>query len=92
MTKTNVPVVRNLLAEHEDGLTKNEISKLTGISYGSVHSVVRRQRDIFIDHWRPNYESYRWEPVWCLMKPPENVPEPEMKVMEYLRTQERRAA
>jgi hypothetical protein len=85
--------IYDLLTEHEDGLTTAEIVEITGIKYTSVFNAVNRNNFFYIDRWTINRKSWHWVAVWRLASDGDiNAPQPEIRPVQYLRAQERRAA
>lgn len=67
--------IREILRQHDDGLTVGEISKIMQKRPTLVRGALHRMPDTYIDRWQPG--TTKWVSVWCLHLPPPNAPMPE---------------
>ena len=90
--RPSTQAIVDLLQNSPDGMTTLDLAEQAELTYSAVYSVTKRHKLIFIDRWQPSRDRRSWVPVWCIAKVHDDAPIPSMKVSQYLRAQERRAA
>ena len=81
MRKSNYHAIRMVLQKYPDGLTLTEVVERTEKDRGAVTRALKEMPDAYIDRWMPYKGSgpCPWQPVWCVIVPPENCPKPTEK-------------
>jgi hypothetical protein len=78
MRKSNHHAIRMVLQKYPDGLTLTEIIERIEKDRSAVTRALKEMPDAYIDRWLP-YKGKGpcpWQPVWCVVVPPENCPKP----------------
>lgn len=73
--------VRALLLKYRDGLTADEISKLTGLHVANVRTALRAMPDMYVDRWERAKRNQHVK-VWCAVYVPPDAPHPNDKVFK----------
>lgn len=77
MRRGLMPIAREMLRKHEDGMSTPKLAEALGTSNESVRSMLKRMPDAYIDRW--DISNSRTTAVWCVVVPPPNCPKPERK-------------
>jgi hypothetical protein len=75
----NTEIIRATLRQNDDGLTLNQIAVKSGVAYRSVHRMVTKMPDVYIDRWQTPTGAYPYQAVWCVVVVPQNCPHPKGK-------------
>lgn len=73
--------LRNILLDHEDGLTTNEIADLLETDRNNIAAMVKSEYSIYIDRWVLGWGN-KYYPVYCIQPCPDDCPKPELVVHE----------
>ncbi len=68
--------IRELLREQQDGLTAMNLSRLLGLGDKITKETLEAMPDAYIDRWVDSPSRHKYEPVWCVVVPPDNCPRP----------------
>lgn len=81
MRKPCAKIVRQLLRLHPDGLTRKQISDLTGIRLDVLTKTLKSMPDVYVDRWSPpaGWTVGNLVPVFCAVTVPEDCPKPEKR-------------
>ena len=75
MRKSRHDLIRNILRQHEDGLTKTEICKYAELDPRSISKSLDAMPDVYIDRWeRPKKRVLT--PIYIAVLVPEDCPRP----------------
>ena len=73
------PKIREMLREHEDGMTVGWLSEFLSLHADSVRGALVNMPDAYIDRWTKSPKGKTYEAIWCVVVPPENCPKPTRK-------------
>ena len=78
MKKPHHPAIRELLRQHPDGLTLQQITSELGISHvKTTNRCVMAMPDVYIDRWTKTRNSRgQYLAIYCVWTPPPNCPYP----------------
>jgi len=76
MSKSRHPELREILLQHEEGLTASEIAKYANMQSDNVTQSVKSMADVYIDRWTKPKKGVKYVPVYIAIKIPENCPAP----------------
>jgi DNA-binding transcriptional regulator GbsR (MarR family) len=76
MSKSRHPELREILLQHEEGLTASEIAKYANMQSDNVTQSVKSMADVYIDRWTKPKKGIKYVPVYIAIKIPENCPAP----------------
>lgn len=72
--------VRDVLRQHQDGLTVCEIAAILMRDKRLVNQSLRKYMpDAYIDRWTRPARPGPWTPVWCVVTVPEHCPPPQSR-------------
>lgn len=75
MRKSRHELIRSILLNHEDGLTRTEICKYANIDPRSIKKSLDSMPDVYIDRWeKPRNRVIT--PVYIAVSVPEDCPRP----------------
>ena len=73
------PKIREMLREHEDGMTINWLAEFLELKPDYVRGALEGMPDAYIDRWTKAPKGKTYEAIWCVIVPPENCPRPTRK-------------
>jgi len=76
MSKSRHPELREILLQHEEGLTASEIAKYANMQSDNVTQSIKSMADVYIDRWTKPKKGVKYVPVYIAIKIPENCPAP----------------
>jgi hypothetical protein len=76
MRKLRSPEIREILLQHEYGLTAKEIATYTNMAADSVTKCIKTMSDVYIDRWSSLKKGLKYMPVYIAIKVPEDCPKP----------------
>jgi DNA-binding transcriptional regulator GbsR (MarR family) len=76
MSKSRHPELREILLQHEEGLTASEIAKYANMQSDNVTQSIKSMADVYIDRWTKPKKVVKYVPVYIAIKIPENCPAP----------------
>ena len=76
MSKSRHPELREILLQHEEGLTASEIAKYANMQSDNVTQLIKSMVDVYIDRWTKPKKGVKYVPVYIAIKIPENCPAP----------------
>jgi len=79
MSKSRHPKLREILLQHEEGLTASEIAKYVNMQSDNVTQSIKTMPDVYIDRWTKPMKGVKYVPVYIAIKIPENCPAPYAK-------------
>ena len=79
MSKSRHPELREILLQHEEGLTASEIAKYANMQSDNVTQSIRTMMDVYIDRWTKPKKGVKYVPVYIAIKIPEDCPAPYAK-------------
>lgn len=75
MTPTRQKAIRNVLRQHADGLTANQLESLLDIRPSDIRRCLMAMPDVFVDRWIKGKRG-QYEKVWCAVYVPPHCPHP----------------
>lgn len=72
-------VIRELLRENLEGLTKKVLREHTKQTESNLRRVLKGMPDVYIDRWEPAPRG-QWAAVFCCQVPPPDCPKPTKRV------------
>ena len=81
MKKSNHIAIREVLRQHPDGLTIQNIAHLTGIKHeASIRNALLAMPDVYIDRWIERRSARGQDvAVWCAVEVPPHCPRPDKR-------------
>jgi DNA-binding transcriptional regulator GbsR (MarR family) len=76
MSKSRHPELREILLQHEEGLTASEIAKYANMQSDNVTQSIKSMVDVYIDRWTKPKKGVKYVPVYIAIKILENCPAP----------------
>lgn len=85
MKPTRQQAIRELLLNHPQGLTRQEISDTLNINVSNVKTAINGMPDVFVDRWiRGGHGQY--QKIFCAVYVPEDCPHPKDRVYRQPKT------
>lgn len=82
-TPTIRTAIREVMKDHPDGLTAQEIAFLIGRNESSVIHSLRGDDLMYVDRWTESKKEPQWIAVWCFHPPFVDPPKPSMTPRQY---------
>ena len=79
MSKSRHPELREILLQHEEGLTASEITKYANMQSDNVTQSIKTMPDVYIDRWTKPSKGVKYVPVYIAIRIPDNCPAPYAK-------------
>lgn len=75
-------LIRSVLRKYPEGLTANQLERLTNVRASDVRRCLTAMPDVYVDRWVPGARG-QFEKVWIAVYVPENCPHPRDRKFVY---------
>lgn len=82
MTPTRQRKLREVLRQHVDGLTSNQLAAITGFDASDVRRCLKVMPDVYTDRWIKGGRG-QYERVWVAVYVPPSCPHPKDRPFKY---------
>jgi len=83
MTPIRQQSIRELLRQHTDGLTAQQIEAKLNLRASDVRRCLKVMPDVFVDRWSKGKRG-QYEAVWCAIRVPADCPHPRDRAFKYV--------